>query len=400
MKEKLKKLNIEKIKKILLLILYIVPFFRIDFITLNIPIINKLYGLLELIVGILMIYYIKKEKIKLEKKYFYLGPFFVVLLISTIINNGSIKDCIHNIYSTLVLCLVILYGMQNDVKNFILSFVIFLSSIVFINFITIVFFRNGLYINKDTGYYDNWFLGFKNAHLIYIIPLIMLCCAQSYLSSDRINKYTYFIMIISFVSAILVNNSTGMITLFIYYLLLIITANNKKNRFFNIISYSALYIIFFLLIIVFKIQKIFSFFIENIFHKDITFTGRTFIWEDVMSKIQKQIMLGYGNDKYQYSPSVATTHNGALDIIYKSGIVGSIAFLFFLVSIFKELYKARDNIFTKIISSTIGILFLTSITEAYNFTKIIYILFFGYLIEYFIKEKEGKDNDKCNSADI
>lgn len=55
---------------------------------------------------------------------------------------------------------------------------------------------------------------------------------------------------------------------------------------------------------------------------------------------------------------ISVLHNGYIFVLYKSGIIGILLYLFFLVSLYKRVYVEDRNTFFKIVISTIGIYFL------------------------------------------
>ncbi len=89
-------------------------------------------------------------------------------------------------------------------------------------------------------------------------------------------------------------------------------------------------------------------FIANLFGKDLTFTGRTTLWQLIINKIKENLLLGYGYDafwwninEYSYVWNVLTwqpshTHNGYLELLLNIGLIGS---LIFFIGFFKNFLK-------------------------------------------------------------
>ena len=49
-------------------------------------------------------------------------------------------------------------------------------------------------------------------------------------------------------------------------------------------------------IVLLRLQNIFSFIIQNILGKDLTFTGRTRIWDNAIEFIKARFIIGYGKE--------------------------------------------------------------------------------------------------------
>lgn len=88
----------------------------------------------------------------------------------------------------------------------------------------------------------------------------------------------------------------------------------------------------------------------KIFGKDLTFSGRIELWGDLLSEVKKHLVLGYGYggfwridnpdlialyDKYTWMPLQG--HNGYLDILNETGLVGISLLLCMIICYFKNL---------------------------------------------------------------
>jgi exopolysaccharide production protein ExoQ len=92
------------------------------------------------------------------------------------------------------------------------------------------------------------------------------------------------------------------------------------------------------------------------FDEDITFTGRTWLWEDVLREASKHLWLGAGfqgfwvvtnedllrlYEIYPWLPKQA--HNGYVDLINEVGIIGTAIFLLMIISYFKNVIKLHQT---------------------------------------------------------
>ena len=155
------------------------------------------------------------------------------------------------------------------------------------------------------------------------------------------------------------------------------------------------YIVFVWLIIFQNIQIYFADFIHNFFGKNITFSGRTYIWEKVIPLIEQKIFLGHGMTEsgniifmnMPITPSYSMTgffscHNTFLQELFYGGIVLLIPLCIFFVYL-KVVTKTKDECTSYINISLIGILFVY-VFEAVSFTG---LFFLGSLLYCYQQEK-------------
>jgi O-antigen ligase len=274
--------------------------------------------------------------------------------------------------------LIVDYGIKNNTKTFLNSFEFLLFILAFINLITILLHPDGLYVNS-TGYYSNWFLGYKNTHILFLMPLTLISLSNSYLKFNRLKFRNYIVILLSIVSTVLVENSTGLVGLLIIISFITLPKKIKDFKIFNIMNYFMVYISSFIFIVVLRLQNYFSFFIVDFLHKDLTFTGRTYIWDSVIETIKYKLILGHGLVTFHYMANVYTTHNSLLDLLYKTGIIGFVSYIIIIYKSLKELYKYRDYKIAKFISIVLFTYFIMMLTEAYPYDFIIFILISVYL---------------------
>jgi O-antigen ligase len=294
------------------------------------------------------------------------------------------------IFQVIAVCLVFDYEIRHDSKMFLSVTEFFFSVIIYINFLTILLYPQGMYIGSN-GYYSNWFLGFKNIFILYMLPAMLFSYLNSY-SKNKISVNTILLSLIIIISIILTNSATGIVGVLVFFATLILSKVIKSTKILNIKVFSYIYIASFLAIVILRLQNLFSFFIVDVLHKDITFTGRTYIWDYVYQFISQKKLLGYGVEnsltrlnKTSYLKSYHA-HNQILEIIYKSGFIGLISFILLAYVSLKQLFKHKQTKQALIISITIFSYFVISLTEAYDYEYIMFIFVIAYNIENFIKD--------------
>ncbi len=381
----------EKINKLIFYLFLLIPFFQIPFLNVIFPLmpfINKIHKLIVFVIITLIT--IKKKNF--SKINFYISIYLIILLFSTFLNNADIIQCIEQMITVFSLINIICYGAKYDTKEFLNAFEFFLYSIVLINFITIILKPGGLYISNSISFTTklNWFLGYKNNHIIYILPTLLISFINTSYQKGNLKPRNIVLIIISLISLIIINSSTSIIGMFTFVILLILSNLLKKTKILNILTFMIIHITTFFGIVIFRIQEILNKIIIGILHKDLTLTNRTFIWDLVMKLIKQKPILGYGIEdpiiRYYKIKEIKSyhAHNQILEIIYKSGILGVIVIFYICYLSFKQLFKYKETQVAKIISIAIFSYSIIMITEAYSLEILFMFIILGYNVNLFI----------------
>lgn len=378
-----------KLKKYLFFIFLILPYFKPAFFT-TIPLVNKIFNAFQVFNFLIIIILTIKEK-NISKINILIVIFITILIFSTELNNGNLEEAITIGLRIISLCFLVDYGLRKNTKEFLISFEYLLTFLVFINFLTLFIYPNGMYINLSNGYKSNWFLGFKNSHILYILPSILLSLINSYIYSEKINKRTIFLIIISTISVLKVKSSTSIVAIMMIILFLFFKNSIKKYNL-NLKKYVICYLVAFFSIIIFRIQNLFKFFIINILGKDLTFTGRVYIWDYVIQKIKMKPILGYGVEYRNYLLSIDKypfyySHNAILEIIKQTGLIGILIIYFIIRTIIKKLNKYKKETITITISFVLFIYLIMMLMETYEYEYFFFLFPLCYNIDNIINKK-------------
>ena len=281
------------IKEMLFLLFLILPFFKPEYLSMKINILSALFFILQIIsFSYCILYFIKKKYI--SKILLLIILYFGLLAIPTFLyNSDNLLEYFKIVLSTIGICFVFDLGLKFYTKNFLKTINYLLLTYILINFFTIVLFPNGMYIRKVSLYTENWFLGYKNDHILYIFPYIILMITNCIYNKNKIDKKSIILFFICLLSILLVNSSTSIIGIFIIFIFIIFHSSINTNNIFHIKSYLFSYIVVYFGIIIFRVQNLFQFLIVNILGKKLTFTDRVYIWDNTIQFIKQKIFLGY-----------------------------------------------------------------------------------------------------------
>lgn len=344
------------------------------------PFIQNFFVYLPLIIYLL--------NFKYSKFTFALFLYFLFGIVSSVLGENT---TIENMSTYLPIFSLILYlegGIRCNCKNILTSLLAALGLLVVINFITLIVFPKGLYY--DGMYYENWFLTYKNAHIMHFIPLIVISYICTYYQQPA---YRFFFFVITGIITFSVFYCFSANSVFAYLLLIIFIIFQKylvNIKILNSKTYFIVYLLLFFIIVIFRQQSLFSFLIVNIFNKNLTLNNRTQLWDLVIEEIKNKPIFGHGVESGKQFSVVFNNkhythaHNTILDVAYKGGFIWLICFFNIFRLTFKELEQSNHFI-SKLINFAIFCILIMSIFEAREDRIGLYLLLvIGYNINFII----------------
>ncbi len=384
-----------KLSNMFLMIFILLPFFIPSGLKMILPSISKIlvpWGFISFYLT--LIFYLKNKKMSFNIALIIL--FCLFLILPTILSPaGDLNNCISTILSILTPCLLIDYGMSKNSLLTLRSLNLLFELMVYLNFFTILIYPHGMYVSSTTGYYENWLLGYDNLHIFTIILAITFSVLYSYRKDDKINLRSKLCILVCMLSIFIRWSGTAVTAASVILIYLIFSKLINRFSIFNIKNYFIAYIIAFIGIVILKIQNKFSYFIVNILNKDITFTGRTFIWNYIIDYIRTKPLLGYGMElpNYRYNKSYIWrsyhAHNEFLEIFYTGGIALFLTFIVILFTILKRLYANRNYKEVKFLSWILLSVFIITLTEVYTISLLFLLIIVSMNVEYILKRGDS-----------
>lgn len=326
------------------------------------------YGYLVLMLMDLILF--KEKKIRLKKEPVWVGLYFGVLFISTVLFKGFEILLLKSLIKTAIITIIIV--------NFLVKYKKYILGVFFkicawlgeigaiVNLILIVLIPNGLLRTQKTGE-PMWLYGHKNS-LFMSLFISILASAILYYRRDkeRVSLRTYILVGIVLVSGVLSN--AGMVTVCAFLLLaflLLLGIRTVKNQI-TMTSCILIPLAINVLICIFRIQNIFSFIIVDILGKSMTLSGRTMIWDAALEYVHMHPVFGVGYlfpaDLYEMIV-LSTTHNWIIGFLFHMGIVGV---LLWVVSLGHILHRGKvlsKNYVMKILAIFMFCYMVQGITE-------------------------------------
>ena len=378
------------------IVLFILPFIGINVIDGNI-LLSSASKMVVSIIGYLMLFenFNYNKNILNIKLILLVMLYSFIILFSAVINNNITMGMIYTNFVYIGFIIYINYCMK-DFKNFINALNILFTLLIIYNLILAIFVQSSyMYIGYQGS--QKVFVGTfesRNGISMVMIPAIAFILIRSEYIYEKVRNKDILLCFMVLIIILLSKSSTGFIvgSLLVIYVLLL-----KKIKIkININKLMSIYTIIYTQVVIFRIQEtVFRGFIENTLQKNVTLTGRTLIWDFIMKIIPNSLIFGEGrNDIIAQNAiirDVTEAHNGLLEILLCTGIIGLFVFILILLNVFKALNKSNSKI-SYILSMAIFLYFCIALTEsAFTYTKIGFwiLIIISSNIEKIIKQKDN-----------
>lgn len=374
------KKNTSWIKYIFYFFLFI-PHIKPGFIN-TVPVLDLTYSAMKF-VSFAIVFFVYLKLGQISKLLTYVFLFKAVLLIGISYNSGDYLGWIISTLSLMTIVMIIEIAIKfGDIKILILTMLIVFELFIFINFLTILIFPEGLY-ERRIGV--SYFLGGANVAARFIVPAIFLSMIYAWMSKGKLTFRVIVLSIVSVSTFILTWSMTALLGFCVISLFIIFSMISLKfNLILKKILHYRLWLIgtftFFILIVVMRIQDYFYNFIVSVLQKDLTFTGRTYLWGNSITWIKQNFITGWGmeykEDIWLKIGNPNGAHNYYLDLLYRGGILHFSIFMILVVMICERAKIIEDSLLRTIIYSTFCSYFIMWLFEPfYNEEPMTFIVF-------------------------
>ncbi len=299
----------------------------------------------------------------------------IICLGVTFVYEGAILTQIIFI-SSMMLLVIVDYYLNTVTDHLIRVLISIFEILIYANFICILLFPNGLYNFEGTRHY--WLFGHVNSTIIYILPAIVLAGIMIEKGSNKLlskkNIRPILLIIISITTILITWSATAIMGLLI---MLIITIANRKKVYFTATQAVILSLVIFILINVLQFQGDILGSIVGLLGRDITFSGRTEVWNRAIETIQEHLIFGYGAESNTVIVSrllFSQPHCRYFNLLYRGGCVSFILQLIAFFICARTLDKSKRSALSCFIIAGYWALMVQIAFESY-FSPIFYLIF-------------------------
>lgn len=377
----------------------------------GINIVSKIHDLLFFSVGYILFlrnFISISKKNKFIKNNKMLISFIIFILTTSLVVSNYKIQTVKSFINLIILLIYAIYIVKRYSSLKIIK--LFLDCQLIINLLTFIF--QFSYRSLSIELYEGvevWNSSFYSKNSLAIQMALGVIISYLCIINLHKRKKAIFVMLTSLFILLKTGSSTSILIVIIAIFTDVFLRKFRLNNKINIVSWLYLSHIILYSVIIFG-QKFNSIF-QSIFNRDITLTGRVFIWEGVIDAIKYNMLFGTGYEtfwgfnenleriimnKYYYvlNSRIVGAHNGFLDLILQIGVVGTIFFIILLWNSGRKLKFVSDNIVSSLGITYFVYLFIFFMTER-SFASKSYQTFMIFLciilINFYIKEK-GKRN--------
>lgn len=243
-----------------------------------------------------------------------------------------------------------------------------------------------------------YFLGGKNQMVFYMLFFMFCVALKSLLIKKKLPKRVFLYAFLFIAESYILDSSTSVVCLVLWlglYFLLYVNWNQKMPVLFHPYIYflGCIAILFMLCVWTYATSSETLSTILKSMGRDITFTGRTLIWEQALQQFYHAPLVGSGDVGYYITGQIThQAHNEYLNILSKYGLAGFAPFLTMAVIAVHAIRNVRYSQTNTLCSITFLIIMLRS---CFDYTDHYIYIFLMCIFIYMgtLKEWQGITNE-------
>lgn len=367
---------INKYKSVLIVFLLVPSFY-----TGNEKYFGQLYGYIyyllpwPILLFLLIDYFIiKKKKPSALMISFFVFHIWMILEQLRVSSYDYLNYC--NIIRSISIVLIIEGYIDDSKKELLNALMIIFEVLLYLDSVSIIV----NLINSDPKGYT--FLGWYNNIIVFTLPAI--CVAALYWMITKKKTRPIILCVVSVVITFLSSAATpkgsmiGFLGCLMVELLLLYKLKVKKLRLWPWVLAALLFNVFIVFFYREGLVPVLDDFIINILHRSLTFSGRTYIWDDAIKTIMKSPIFGYGY--VPLSPlgidMAPHPHNEILNTWMRFGIIGVIMYSVFSYIYMNKIERMKTDHFKALFIALVFAIYLAFITDWISRSYLYYIIFF------------------------
>lgn len=319
----------------------------------------------------------------------------IAVFVSTVVNHGDIKVAIWAKGIIVVTMVLLIWNSTVRDPDWCLKllYLIFYGAILINLYFVLQTMGSGIPESME----ETFLFGNYNGFIQWFLPAQAVGYILSKKSISNIVRISYLLLcLLNFGVLLYVKSVTSIIVMLIFDLYILFFNKEAMKKIFNIYTYLAGSIIFFIGIVVLRFQN--SFITNTISHlgKNMTYSGRTPIWDKALYVIRQSPILGVGLKPVESIESelgFGAAHNMFLETLYTGGVVAFVFFAIIVAAITATIIRCRNVDYQIIgcLSMFLGCYFLSAQFESHTImVSVIYFSVVYFLLNVYSKEAPRK----------
>ena len=332
----------------------------------------------------------------------------LVLIFSTLIHKGNFTYSVKKLLMIMSVVMVTHKNLKINASQFLRDLYWLMFGCICIHFATLLLFPDGIYYSTyeykgvQVNYLKHWFLSTGNNFVLFVLPTMFLDRLRLWQEDKKTDFLTLFLWFVAIFATIKSEAVTSLIAcgLFIVFVLVLERKNLPTPPFW---TYVLIGVGLFIMLVCCDLGAVAG---KLLGVGEITFNGRTTMWQNASHWVLKSPVFGYGLEyekllieKLGGSNVMTHCHNLYMDVLYRSGVVGLWLFLSAMLLCGVCISERKKNVMAKTLAFTLfmylGILFQM---EAYFNMAMFYVLvMFAFHTENWI---DAVQDEKKSPGDV
>lgn len=347
------------------------------------------YGMLALNILSFLVMAVFTLRHKTMTRYGFLYVLFMTLIaVISLVQATDFKNSLYTAFAIWFFLLIMRYYRERP-KMVMRAFSIALSFCVYVNLYDMAIHPDKWLTREATGY----LLG-NNYNQIGCRLIVALIANSVCMNYGRLWKVNHvLLLIVSIATLAMVGSMTSLSMVSLYAVYCLVPSSHLRN-----IGLHGLFVLFlfFQIFVVFngkglENSDLARYIIEDVLHKDITFTGRTFMWDSAMNSISGSPIWGWGLvDQQWYMSRMSSFAFGPHDFILAILINGGLLLLGLYIAIcyasYKPMHMCRNTYNAQLVLFGTVTLWFMALMEMYPYP----IMFLPLMFTYYYREYTSK----------
>ena len=319
-------------------------------------------------------------------------------LLLVVLHGGDYKIFIRTSVHLIAVLLVVSYELRRK-DNCLVEFIAwFFNIMLVINLVLLILKPDGLgsllTYSEDMAHRQLDRVNFLEVDNRLSLPVLISIAASYLLPDKKINRVLRVIsLVVGGATNLLTMSGTGIGSYCVMLLYVVFIHKTKLRE--KLVNMKTLLIAYFgctLLIVYAGLIPPLRHVIQEVLHKDITFSGRTYIWESCIKMISYHPFIGYGNFDsgwiIKWNGIMRNAHNLFFDILIQGGIILLLGYLLFLLTVFITA-SDKKNKKSQLLLVMLFCLFVVMLCESFLDNNYIYLAYsLALLCKYKFADKQ------------
>lgn len=264
-------------------------------------------------------------------------------LVIAVIHGGDYKIYVRASVHLVAVLLVVSYELRRKDSCFIEFIAWYFNILLVINLVLLILKPDGigtlLVYSEDMAYRQLDRVNFLEVDNRLSLPVLISIAAAYMLPDKKINKGLRIVsLVVGGATNLLTMSGTGIgcYCVMLFYAVFI-HKSKLREKLVNIKTVLIAYFGAMMLIVYAGMIPFLHTLIVDVLHKDLTFSGRKFIWAHVYTLFYRHPLIGYGNFDsgwiIKWNGIMRNAHNLVFDILVQGGIILLIGYLIFLLTV-------------------------------------------------------------------